>query len=67
LDEFELPNVRCDAFYDPRYRLILLREIAWAIDEKHAHFMPLVYHGITNEKGLVGASDSMMDYKNRIL
>lgn len=52
-------------FYDPLYRLILLRGIAWAIDEDPAPFMPLVFHGITNEKGLVGTSDSMMNYKNR--
>jgi type 1 glutamine amidotransferase len=52
-------------FYDPLYRLILLRGIAWAIDEDPAPFMPLVFHGITNEKGFVGTTDSMMNYKNR--
>jgi hypothetical protein len=52
-------------FYDPLYRLILLRGIAWAIDEKPAPFMPLVFRGITNEKGLVGTTDSLMNYKNR--
>jgi hypothetical protein len=27
--------------------------------------MPLAFHGITNNKGLVGTTDTMMDYKNR--
>jgi hypothetical protein len=27
--------------------------------------MPLVFHGITNNKGLVGTTDAMMNYKNR--
>jgi hypothetical protein len=27
--------------------------------------MPLVFHGITNDKGLIGTTDTMMDYKNR--
>jgi hypothetical protein len=33
-------------FYDPLDRLILIREIAWAIDGNLASFMPLVLHGI---------------------
>lgn len=52
-------------YYDPMYRLILLRGIAWALDEKPAPFMPLVFHGITDEKGLVGTTDRMMKYRNR--
>jgi hypothetical protein len=40
-------------FYDPLYRLILLREIAWAINGNLAPFMPLVLHGVTNEKRLL--------------
>ena len=52
-------------FYDPLYRLVLLRGIAWTIDEKPGPFMPLVFNGITNDKGLVGTSNKMMNYKNR--
>jgi trehalose utilization protein len=52
-------------FYDPMYRLLLLRGIAWTLKEDPAPFMPLVFHGITNNKGLVGTTDAMMDYKNR--
>ncbi len=52
-------------FHDPHYRLLLMRTIAWAIDEDPAPFMPLVFEGITNEQGLVGTSDSMLDYENR--
>lgn len=52
-------------YYDPLYRLLLMRGIAWTLKEDPAPFMPLVFHGITNEKGLVGTTDSMLDYKNR--
>lgn len=52
-------------FHDPMYRLLLMRGVAWALDEKPAPFMPLVFEGITNDKGLVGTVDAMLDYKNR--
>jgi trehalose utilization protein len=52
-------------YYDPLYRLLLLRGIAWAIDEDPAPFMPLVTQGIVNEEGMVGTTDNMMNYKNR--
>ena len=52
-------------YHDPIYRLLLLRGIAWAIDEDPAPFMPLVFHGITNDQDLVGTNDTMMDYRNR--
>lgn len=52
-------------YYDPHYRLLLLRGIAWALDEDPAPFMPLVFHENTNGEGLVGTTDTMMDYQNR--
>lgn len=52
-------------YHDPVYRLLLLRGIAWAIDEGPAPFMPLVFRGITSDEGLVGTTDTMMDYQNR--
>ena len=52
-------------FHDPIYRLLLLRGVAWALQEEPAPFTPLVFHGVTDEKGLVGVTDVMMDYKNR--
>lgn len=52
-------------FHDPMYRLLLLRGIAWAIGEDPAPFMPLVFHGITSDTGLVGTTEQMMNYKNR--
>ncbi len=52
-------------YYDPIYRLLLLRGIAWVLDEDPAPFMPLVFHGITNDDGLVGTTDKMMNYRNR--
>jgi len=52
-------------FHDPLYRLLLMRCLAWALDEDPAPFMPLVFEGITNKQGLVGTTDTMLDYKNR--
>ena len=52
-------------YFDPIYRLILLRGIAWSLKEDPAPFMPLVFHGITDDKGLVGTTDTMMNYRNR--
>lgn len=52
-------------YFDPIYRLLLLRGIAWSLKEDPAPFMPLVFHGITDEKGMVGTTDSMMNYRNR--
>lgn len=52
-------------FHDPMYRLLLMRGIAWTLDEKPGPFMPLVFEGITNDNGLVGTIDTMLDYENR--
>ena len=52
-------------FYDPMYRLLLMRGVAWALNEKPEPFMPVVFAGNTNEKGMVGTSESMFDYLNR--
>jgi type 1 glutamine amidotransferase len=52
-------------FYDPMYRLLLMRGVAWSLDEKPGPFMPLVFAGITGEKDMVGTTDTMFDYKNR--
>ena len=52
-------------YFDPMYRLILFRGIAWSLKEDPAPFMPLVFQGITNEDDLLGTTDSMMNYKNR--
>ncbi|MGI9241712.1 MAG: ThuA domain-containing protein, partial [Verrucomicrobiales bacterium] len=52
-------------FHDPIYRLLLMRCIAWALDEDPAPFMPIVFEGITSQEGLVGTNDTMLDYKNR--
>lgn len=52
-------------FHDPIYRLLLLRGMAWTINEDPAPFLPLVFKGITSEDDLVGTTDPMMDYQNR--
>ena len=52
-------------YYDPIYRLLLLRGIAWSLNEDPAPFIPIVFEGITDDKGMVGTTDRMMNYKNR--
>ena len=52
-------------YHDPMYRLLLVRGIAWALEEKPAAFMPIVFAGITDDKGMVGTKDAMMNYRNR--
>ena len=52
-------------YYDPIYRLLLMRGLAWVLDEDPAPFMPIVFHGITSDDGMVGTTDRMMNYKNR--
>jgi len=52
-------------YHDPMYRLLLVRGIAWALEEKPEAFMPIVFAGITDDKGMVGTKDTMMNYKNR--
>jgi len=52
-------------YYDPTYRVLLLRGMAWALDIDPAPLMPLATKGITNDEGLVGTTDTMMNYENR--
>jgi len=52
-------------YHDPMYRLLLVRGIAWALEEKPGAFVPIVFDGITDDKGMVGTRDAMMNYKNR--
>ena len=52
-------------YYDPMYRLLLVRGIAWAIDEAPAPLMPIVFAGITDDQGRVGTTENMMNYQNR--
>ena len=52
-------------YYDPIYRLLLVRGLGWALNEDPKPLMPIVFEGITDDQGLVGTTDSMMNYKNR--
>ena len=52
-------------YYDPVYRLLLMRGLGWVLNEDPAPLMPIVFEGITTDEGLVGTTDTMMNYKNR--
>jgi type 1 glutamine amidotransferase len=52
-------------FYDPEFRIILFRAIAWAVDEKPDPFMPLVFEGITNDEGMVGITEDLRYWEGK--
>ncbi len=52
-------------FHDPRYRVLMIRCIAWALGESPAPLQSLVFAGIETDDGLIGTTDSMLDYTNR--
>lgn len=53
-------------YYDPEFRIVLFRAMAWAMGEKADPFMPLVYEGITNSEQMVGTTDTMRDWKGKL-
>ena len=53
------------SYYDPEFRLMLFRGMAWALNEDPAPFMPLVTDGITNESGLIGTTDDLRDWQDK--
>ena len=52
-------------YYDPEFRILLFRAMAWVIDENPNVFMPLVFEGITDESGLVGTTDAMRYWEGK--
>jgi type 1 glutamine amidotransferase len=48
-------------YFDPRFRIMLFRAMAWAMRTPPDPFMPLVFAGITDDKGMVGTTDAMRD------
>ena len=52
-------------YYDPLFRIILFRAMAWVINEKPDPFMPLVFDGITNDEDMVGTTDTMRNWKGK--
>ncbi len=54
------------SYYDPELRIIILRAMAWAVKEIPDPFMPLVTDGITNRAGMVGTTDSMRNWQDKL-
>ncbi|MEO0477384.1 MAG: sulfatase-like hydrolase/transferase, partial [Planctomycetota bacterium] len=52
-------------FFEPEFRIVLFRAMAWAMREKPDPFMPLVYKGITRADGTVGTTDDMRDWEGK--
>lgn len=53
-------------YYDPEFRIVLFRAMAWASKRKADPFMPLVFRGITNEHNKVGTTDPMRYWEGKI-
>ena len=53
-------------YYDPEFRIVLLRAMAWTMRENPDPFMPLVFEGITDAAGMVGTSDVMRGWKGKL-
>ena len=53
-------------YYDPEFRIVLFRAIAWALKEKPDPFLPLVFAGITTPENTVGTTDTMRDWKGKL-
>ena len=51
-------------YYDPEFRLILFRSMAWTLREQADPFMPLVSSGILSD-GQVGIRDNMRHWKGK--
>lgn len=49
-------------YYDPEFRIILFRAMAWAASVKPDPFMPLVFEGITDKNNMVGTTDVMRNW-----
>lgn len=52
-------------FHDPRYRVLLVRCMAWALRENPTAFGSLVFAGLETPDGLIGTTDTMLNYTNR--
>ncbi|MEK6236550.1 MAG: ThuA domain-containing protein [Planctomycetales bacterium] len=59
-----LPGHTTFLFHDPKFRVILFRGLAWAMNEKPDPFMPLVFSGI-EQNGLVGGVDDLRDWREK--
>jgi type 1 glutamine amidotransferase len=53
-------------YYDPEFRIILFRALAWTVNEEPDPFMPLVFEGITDDNGLVGVIDDLRYWEGKI-
>jgi type 1 glutamine amidotransferase len=52
-------------YYDPEFRIILFRAMAWVTNNAPDLFMELVYKGITNEQCMVGIEEDMRNWQGK--
>ena len=54
------------SYYDPEFRIVIFRSIAWALKETPDPFMPLVTEGITDFNNRVGTTENMRDWTGKV-
>lgn len=52
-------------YFDPEFRIILFRAMAWTVREKPDPFMHLVFEGITDELDMVGTTEVMRYWEGK--
>jgi type 1 glutamine amidotransferase len=53
-------------YYDPEFRIILFRAMAWVTGIESDPFMSLVFEGITDANNMIGITDPMRYWKGKI-
>lgn len=52
-------------YYDPEFRIVLFRAMAWVANQHPNRLMPLVFEGITNN-GMVGITEDLRGWDGKI-
>lgn len=53
-------------YYDPEFRIVVFRAMAWALKEKADPFLPLVFDGIIDKRDMVGTTEHMRGWKGKL-
>ncbi|MDA7632750.1 ThuA domain-containing protein [bacterium] len=54
------------SYYDPEFRIVIFRALAWVAREKPDPFLPLVFDGITDKQNRVGIVSDMRGWKGKL-
>jgi hypothetical protein len=54
------------SYYDPEFRIVIFRALAWVAREKPDPFLPLVFDGITDKQNRVGIVSDLRGWKGKL-